>query len=451
MISDWVSGPNAVTEKKIDVFEGTVVVLLRNGEIYDVRGPGRHGGLWRTFDEERRLPITGSLTKLTFDRVPDVSDLITTQVRLRDGATVDATVQAAIAAVWEQRPEAVLDIVRRYGVNPRKIQESAQRDLDDSLRVMMYDSLRNLTHNEVHDVSDHRSLMRIPPPRGPLLIERLLSCSVGRDSHEERYATTIRDAGIERVRFGIQAEMDKLRAKNHNQIAAIQQQGELQRRALEAQAQAELDIAAAKILGVDTIDVRYPDQRATRLAAQYEMVRSIFADNMDLLPLLADPSYTPVLAGLFSSIGLDPNQLTTKPQVQRALPPGPNSTSGIRVLRRAIAKGPCGSQEALLMEAQGDRCIGSIGARGPHRLLVGISDDPVDVALRALRLTANWSDAKISVRILNHAGVDEPGRVAVTRVEEGSSDPSLVVPAIGSWVLALNAMLGGSAKVVLNV
>lgn len=450
VINNWVNGPEAVTEKKIDVFEGTVVALLRNGEIYDVRGPGRHGGLWQTFNEERRLPIIGSLTKLTFERVPDVSDLITTQVRLRDGATVEVSVQASIAAIWEHKPEVVLDIVRRYGVNPAKIQENAQRDLDDSLRVMMNDSLRNLTHNEVHDVSDPRCLMRIPTPRGPLIVERLLSCTVGRDVHEEQYVATIRDSGIASVRADIERKMDRFRAENRNELAAIQQQGELKRRAIEAHAQAQLDVATAQLLGIDTIDVRYPDQRTARLTAQYEMVRSIFADNMDLLPMLADPTYTPVLAGLFGSIGLPPVQPGTHVPRQVAQSSGPRARPGNRVLRHAVAKGPCGPQEALLVEAQGDRCVGSIATQGPHRILVGISDDPVDVALRALRLAANWSDTQIAVRVLNHATDDEPGRVTVTRVEEGASDPNVVASAIGSWVLAINAMLGGSAEVVLG-
>lgn len=451
MISNWVSGPETVTEKTIDVFEGTVVVLLRNGEIYDVRGPGRHGGLWRSLNEERRLPIIGSLTKLTFDRVPAVSDPITAQVRLRDGATVDVTVQAAIAATWEHKPESALDIVRRYGVNPQRIQLNAQCDFDDSLRVMVKDSLRNLTHKEVHNVSDHRSLMRIPVPRGPLLVERLLSCTISHDPHEEQSVQMIRDAGLAHAQARIDAEMDRFRAENQNEIATIRQQGEIKRRAIEAQAQAELDVATARLLGIDAIDVRYPDQRTTRLTAQYEMVRSIFADNMDLLPLLADPTNTQVLAGLFGSIGLDSAQLRTHAPGQKALPSGPRSRPGARVLRHAIVKGPCGSQESLLMEAPGDHYIGSIGAEGPHRLLVGIRDNPVDVALHALRSAANWSDAKIAVRVLNQAGGDEPGRVAVTRVEEGSNDPDLVAAAIGSWVLAINAMLGGSAEVILNV
>jgi len=450
VINNWVHGPDAVTEKTIDVFEGTVVALLRNGEIYDVRGPGRHGGLWRALNEDRRLPIIGSLTKLTFDRVPGVSDLITTQVRLSDGSTVNVTVQAAIAASWEHKPEAVLDIVRRYGVNPQRIQENAQLDLDDSLRVMVHESLRNLTHNEVHEVSDYQSLMRIPAPRGPLIVERLVSCTVSRDAHEEQYGTTLRDARIARVRAGIEAQLDGFRAENQNHLAAIRQQGELKRRAIEAQAQAELDVATAKLLGIGTIDVRYPDQRAARLAAQYEMVRSIFADNMDLLPLLADPNYTPVLAGLFGSIGLDPAHLTTQASGQIALTSRPNGQHGVRVFRRAIAKGPCGSQEALLVEADSDRYVGSIGTEGPHRLLVGIGDDPVDVALRALRSAANWSGAKVAVRVLDRASGDGPGRVAITRVEEGDSDPDLVASAIGSWVLAINAMLGGSAEVVLD-
>ncbi len=104
------------------------------------------------------------------------------------------------------------------------------------------------------------------------------------------------------------------------------------------------------------------------------------------------------------------------------------------------------------MEAQGDRCVGSIGTPGPHRLLIGISDDPVDVALRALRSAANWSGAKIAVRVLDHASGDRPGLVAITRVEEGvNNDATMVASAIGSWVLAINAMLGGSAEVVVDV
>lgn len=454
-----------LTERTIDVFEGTVCVILRNGEVYDVRGPGRHGGLLRLLDEDRRLPVSGSLTVLTFERAPAVSQAVSTPVRLRDGATVTVEMQAAIVPLWQKNPEAVKDVVRRYGVQPAHIQEMAQAELEESLRVMARESLSVLTHEQVHSRADARTLMRIPAPTGLLTVGRLVSCSISRDQHEEASLTAMRDGGLNHLREVLEAGLARLRATNQIEVDAIRRRGELAGRMETAVAESEINATIAKLLGIPAVDVAYPAQRDARLRAQYETVRGVLENNMDLLPLLADPAYgnaTVGITGLISGLFPEPGRAgarPSQPSLRPSEPPAPalpsrasgSSGSQIRLVRRASATGPSGPLEVQIIEGASDRVVGAISSGGPHRLMIGNGSDPVDLAMRALAAAATWCGVQVGARVLSPAGAGNPGRIALTRVESGAQPPHADAElALGAWIVAINTLLDGAAVVSVN-
>lgn len=461
-MNDWVKGPSPLTERTIDVFEGTICVILRNGEVYDVRGPGRHGGLFRLLDEERRLPVSGSLTVLTFERAPAVSQRVRTAVRLLDGATVEVEMQAAIVPLWQKDPAAVKDVVRRYGVQPAHIQEMAQVELEESMRVMARESLSALTHTQVHGRADTRTLMKLPAPKGLLTVGRLVSCSISRDPHEEASLAAMRDGGLNQLREALEAGLARLRATNRIEVDTIQRRGELAGRMEIAAAESEINATVAKILGIPAVDVAYPNQRDERLQAQYRTVRGVLENNMDLLPLLADPAYGGAAAGLASLIsGVFPTPGHAAAQTSRPtfpavaevapgrLPSAPAGVSPIRLLRRASTAGPAGQLEVQLIEGGTDRVIGAVDdARGPDRLMIRNSPDPVDVAMRALSAAATWCGVQVGARVVSPPGPRDPGRIALTRVESGSRHPHADVErALGAWIVAINRLLDGAAVV----
>ncbi len=458
-MNDWVKGPSPLTERTIDVFEGTICVILRNGEVYDVRGPGRHGGLIRLLDEERRLPVSGSLTVLAFERAPAVSQTVRTSARLIDGATVKVEMQAAIVPLWQKDPAAVKDVVRRYGVQPAHIQEMAQLELEESLRVMAKESLSTLTHAQVHGRADARTLMKLPAPTGLLTVGRLVSCSISRDPHEEASLAAMRDGRLNQLREALEAGLARLRATNRNEVETIQRRGQLVGRMETAAAELEINATVAKLLGIPAVDVAYPNQRDARLQAQYRTVRGVLENNMDLLPLLADPAYrgateglTGLISGLFPTPGHASAQ-TSRPNfpagagagaVPRGLPSAPAGEGPIRLLRRASTIGPTGPLEVQLIEGRPDRIVGAIDSAGPDRLMIGNDPDPIDVAMRALSAAATWCGVQVGARIVSH----NPGRIALTRVEAGPRDPHADVElALGAWIVAINRLLDGAAVV----
>lgn len=460
-MNDWVKGPSPLTERTIDVFEGTICVILRNGEVYDVRGPGRHGGLIRLLDEERRLPVSGSLTLLTFERAPAVSQTVRTSARLIDGATVEVEMQAAIVPLWQKDPAAVKDVVRRYGVQPAHIQEMAQLELEESLRVMAKESLSALTHAQVHGRADARTLMKLPAPKGLLTVGRLVSCSISRDPHEEASLAAMRDGGLNQLREALEAGLARLRATNRNEVETIQRRGQLVGRMETAAAESEINATVAKLLGIPAVDVAYPNQRDARLQAQYRTVRGVLENNMDLLPLLADPAYggaTEGLTGLISGLFPAPGHASAQPSrpnfpsgaeaVPRGLPSAPAGGGPIRLLRRASTIGPTGPLEVQLIEGRPDRVVGAIDSAGPDRLMICNAPDPVDVAMRALSAAATWCGVQVGARIVSPADSHNPGRIALTRVEAGPRDPHADVElALGAWIVAINRLLDGAAVV----
>jgi len=460
-MNDWVKGPTPLADDTIDVFEGTVCVILKNGALFDVRGPGRHGGFVRMLGE-RRLPIFGSLTTLTFERAPSVSPPVTTNVRLRDGATVTVTTQAAIVPLWQAKPDAVMDVIRRHGVQPARIQEAAQRELEESLRVMATQSLQALTHQQVHSRADARTLMQLPAPTGLLTVGHLVSCSISRDQHEEEALATVRDGRVGQLREVVEAGLAGLRATHQNEIDAIRRHGQLIGQRETALSEAQTHTIVAKLLGIPAVEVAYPGQREARLQAQYDTVRAVLAENMDLLPLLADPSYGAATAGLtslISSVFPEPGngrwtpQRASTPANAPALPSGTAHATGtqIQLLRRAAASGPTGQMEVQLVAGSPDRVIGAIGSDGPHRLMVAVGPDPVDLARRALHGAATWCGVRIGTRVVSLANRGSPVRVAITRVEQGAGpEHPDVEAAIGGWLVAINALLDGVAEISID-
>lgn len=460
-MNDWVQGPLPLTEQTIDVFEGSICVILRNGEVYDVRGPGRHGGFIRLLNADRRLPVSGSLTVLTFERAPAVSQKVGISVRLLDGATVEVEMQAAIVPLWQEDPAAVKDVVRRYGVQPARIQEMAQVELEESMRVMARESLGALTHAQVHRHADARTLMKLPAPKGLLTVGRLVSCSIRRDPHEEASMAAIRDGELNHLREAVEAGVARLRATNRNGVNAIQRRGELAGRMETAAAESEINATIGKILGVPAVDVAYPNQRDARLRAQYQTVRGVLENNMDLLPLLADPAYAGATEGLVSLIsGMFPKPghvaaqtlRPTLPAAGEAAPERPPSSpagrGSIRLLRRASTVGPTGTLEVQLLEEGHDRIIGAVNADGPARIMIRNSPDPVDVAMRALSAAATWCGVQVGARVVSPANPSSTGRIALTRVEAGTRQPHAAVEqALGAWIVAINRLLDGTASV----
>ncbi|WP_322544567.1 hypothetical protein U2G91_21300 [Rhodococcoides fascians] len=458
-MNDWVKGPTPLTEDTLDVFEGTVCVIMHNGALYDIRGPGRHGGLSRMFGE-RRLPRFGSLTTLTFERAPTLSRPVTTDVRLRDGATVEVTMQAAIVPLWESKPDALKGVVQRYGVQPARIQETAQLELEESLRVMAVQSLKSLSHGQVHSCTDARTLMQPPSDKGLLTVGHLVTCSISRDQHEETALGTMRDGRLGQLREAVETALARLRATQQNEVDAIRLHGELTGRRETIISEAETNAIAAKLLGIPTVDVAYPGQRQARLEAQYETIRAVLAENMDLLPLLADPTFSTASAGLTNLIsGVFPEPGVGQPARRAgptaagspaALAAGAESASGtqIRLLRRAAASGPTGQLEAQLVASRSDRVIGTIGTSGPHRLMIAVGADPVDVGQRALTGVAAWCNVRIGMRVISTPTGETPARLAITRVDSGAGpEHPDVANAIGGWIVAINALLAGMVEI----
>lgn len=443
----WVTGPVLLNERTLDVYEGTEALILRNGQAFAVRGPGRNGGLLRTLSDGRNLPITGRLEVLTFEQAPTASDPISTSVRLRDGATVIVTVQTSIIARWEKDRQSLMGVVRRYGINPRRIEEAAALELIHAVKAMVNASLSGKTHNQVHDCADYRELLRVPSVPGLLLVGDILSCEISRDQHAEASLTAVREAEVEHLRAQMQTQLDAMRANSENRIESIRRNGRLEGHREEATSAAEVNSVVAKMLGVQITDVAFPEQRQARLGSQYEAIASVLRDNLDLLPLFADPSIsgatqelTALVNGLFNPGGV----VAAEPMRQRTSSTRQSVPERTRLLGRASMASPAGALEILLLESGPDQLIGQLGRPGPHRLLVRDEPDPVQVAARALGLAATWCGVKVRA---NMAG---PG-VLMTRVEaDGASLNQDVMTALGIWIAAINKVLGGRTKVTVQ-
>lgn len=454
-MSTWVRGPIPIDGRSLDVYEGTACVILRNGEVYDVRGPGRHGGLLRTLDEHRRLPYSGSLEVLTFEQAPAVSDPVTVEVRLRDGATVEVTMRAAIVPLWQKDPQTIADVVRRYGVEPNRIEELARLELEGCLRVTAISSLSGLTHDQVHAAADLRRLLRPAASAGLLTVGDIVACSITRDRQAEAAHQTVRDGELSRLGEIVAGELAALEAFNQNTRDAIARQGQIQGELEARVAAAQIDALVGEILGITAADVALPGQRDARLQAKYDTVRGVLENNLDLLPLLADASEngsTGQMADLIATLFDDGLAGGAAPTIGlgagRQGLPAPDSEAGRRVRRRAVVPGPYGPFEILVVDGGTDQTVGSIGGAGPHRILLAHGDDPIDLSMRALSAAARWCGVQVGAKVLSPASARQRGRVALTRVVGGASAPAGEVErSLGTWIAAINAVLAGAVEV----
>lgn len=426
-MNGWVSSPVTLSERTLVVDEGTVAVILRDGKLYDVRGPGRHGGLWRLFTENNNLPLFGELKVMTFHRGPSMSDPISVPVRLVDRATVNVTVVVSIVPMWRTNPSAAGNTVREYGIDPRRIEEGEQVKLVSAVKAMIESTVGSQTHNYVHTYPDKRSLLSIPHVPGLLQVSGILSCEISRDDHLEAAIRDERDAALEAQR-----------AYFSNRIEMIRLFGSMERQHAEAVSQAQLHLAVSRMLGVPVTDLAFPGSRELREGAQYRAAEAVLAQNLDLVPLFADPTAAHAVKNLMDAV----NGMFGGPGMPTAAPPMLPSVAGgasARLVKRITMDSPSGAMEVLLVGGGEDRVIGQIGAPPPNRLLVIDNPDPVNVALRALGLAGTWCGLRIGA-IPSSSGVD------ITRVE-GEGANSGAETALGTWISGINQVLEGRSQI----
>jgi hypothetical protein len=483
----WVSGPTVTDSRHFNVTVGTHVVLLKNGKPREtVYTAGRNGGIINLFSD-RFVPLTGDLEIMTFRSAMDVKPA-STDVRLRDGATITVSADLQLKPAWQASPRLLLTWVERYGANPGTIERAASAAVDADFAALVTSSFGPLTNDKVHAATDKRSLLKSTGrPSGLLAIDQILNVKCTRDTHAEtahgidrsRIVETAQ-AELDTLRFQLSQVLDELRAQHANRIAEIRAQGEMQLELARAANTAKINGILAQVYGLSTAEIAYPQLLTERQRVELDTVRSVLTTHADMLPLLAEmdgASAVALLHQMFSGAGPRQGSTATLGRAQtggqssanrQALPAGAAAGSGVRqrwpsapdvagkiaaagitdnVVGSATCAGPQGVQRIALTASGKDQMIGGVGESGATNAIVvrerGTLLETVNAVLAA---AAQWSGYK-----LGYKPISNPHALLIDIDQVIPSSRAAHPDALGTlaaWVNAINTLAADTAPPV---
>ncbi|MER7247639.1 hypothetical protein [Kribbella sp. NPDC000426] len=284
-ITTLVTGPYPLDQRTFDVPEATFAVVLLNGKAWDVRTPGRTGGVWSMlFNRGRALPAVGNVQYLLFQASPVAVTVVENDVRLADGARVEAVADILAQPVWASNPAQLLEIVRTYGLNTTAYVAAATASLQADFRALLRAAVDGEEHATLHAGRDARDTLRPGGERGVMQVLEVLDIRFTRDAQvvaledlERQFEIEAAQARAEADLFSLQRGLAIARAELANDIGS--------RQALSA---ADTDRLVGEMYGIPAWAVAFPDQYAAERERHQQLLSNLLTEYSDVLPLFAE-------------------------------------------------------------------------------------------------------------------------------------------------------------------
>ena len=450
---NWVEGPMPLERRRLNIYEGKVGLILRNGLAHSVREPGRHGGLMSVMDD-RGLPLTGDLEVLMFTNALDTFGPTAVEVRLRGGGDVTVTVTVSVMPLWQHDPGRIVELVRQYGVDPDSIQSASAAALEHEIRTMVMASLGERTYEEVHFAGDPRHLLtRRPQSEGLLAIGAIMSLTVSRDRHQETIRQAVQQGELHKLEAQIRHVYEAVDAQHTNVLELVRQKGRAAVVQLDRLANVRTDDEVARMLGVSVTDITFSGERLARQKAARDLIEGILVKNPEIIALLDDPGFAKGAELLIRSV-------LNSVDGERANPPRPavlpvataaETDAGLaKLVGMSTLEGPAGPQELLLVEAGPDRVLGGIGRKGPARLVVAAGEDAMSLSQRCVEQAAAWCGFLVRAQPGRRPGSQSEDVLSIVEVSVNGPQHDLADASFGVWIAAINEALDGRVQVTVG-
>ncbi|MDG4816533.1 hypothetical protein O7628_13605 [Micromonospora sp. WMMD956] len=295
VIPPLASGPHSLDKRQITVDQGTVAVVLRNGQVWQVRGAGRSGAVRGLFAGDRSLPAVGGLSYLLFVNSPFTVDMGLRDLLLRDGRRVGVTATVRARPVWMERPDLLLQLAREYGVHSvDRYTTVAAAQLDADFRAHAAAALSRVVHDSVVTTTDARHTLGGQTASDLLMIE-ILNPVFTLDDTEVTLDQMAREYEIEHRRVGYDTQLENARLQAEQSLegvrhvlAEIRAQHQVALDRINALGEAETQALAAATYGVHPWTYRHPELAQEADLARMASLQGLITEYADTIPFLAE-------------------------------------------------------------------------------------------------------------------------------------------------------------------
>lgn len=333
------SGPHRLERRALIVDEGTVAVILRNGQVWQVRSAGRSGVVRGRFDGDRSMPALGELSYLLFENAPFTVELELQDVRLADGRRIQVRSTVRARPVWMDNPRILLTLAHEYGIRSvDRYTAAAAAQLEADFRARVNAALAKLNHPEIVTAIDPRATLGGGTTASDLLVIDNLNTVFTLDGVEME---------LEDLGRRLPLRLAQVRADNQVRVAEVEAEQELEnlravlervraehlvdRQRVEVLGAAETARLAAELYGVHPWTYSHPELAQQVDLARIESLRGLLTEYADTIPFLAE------------TFGRSPAELLAALMGNQVPEPGPH----------ALADAPRGAGGRRALQASG--------------------------------------------------------------------------------------------------